>query len=103
MRSQPDSSSSYRHCAVSVHKTLELHRMHISGQIAAAAPYVFEFPAVLGQQCSHDASQPWSACSFSGGSYQQHLGMLEQWIDSNGHAAGSKKVGRQKGAKTAGV
>ena len=48
---------------------------------------------------------PWHVCSFSGGSYQQHLGMLEQWIDSNGHAAQhvGKQNGRRKGAKTAGT
>ena len=44
-------------------------------------------------------------CSYSGGSYQQHLGMLEQWIDGNGRAQAtptSSDGRRRKGAKGAG-
>ena len=46
-----------------------------------------------------------SCCSYSGGSYQQHLGMLEQWIDGNGRAQAtptSSDGRRRKGAKGAG-
>ena len=46
-----------------------------------------------------------SSTSYSGGSYQQHLGMLEQWIDSNGRPQAtptSAEGRRRKGAKTAG-
>lgn len=44
-------------------------------------------------------------CSYSGGSYQQHLGMLEQWIDGSGRAQAtptSSDGRRRKGAKGAG-
>lgn len=44
-------------------------------------------------------------CSYSGGSYQQHLGMLEQWIDNSGRPQPdpTSANGRpRKGAKTAG-
>ncbi|KAL3150452.1 hypothetical protein ABBQ32_000282 [Trebouxia sp. C0010 RCD-2024] len=43
--------------------------------------------------------------SYSGGSYQHHLGMLEQWIDGNGRAQStptSSDGRRRKGAKNAG-